>query len=74
MNYQLLTNGFPAISIAKENRLAYFNSLEAYAAEGNLAPFAEMVAGLVEQQLDRYLGLAAPDMEQGQGTMGLELK
>lgn len=65
MNYQLLANGFPAISIAKENRLDYFNTLEAYAVEGNLAPFAEMVAELVEQQLDRYLALAAPEQEQG---------
>lgn len=39
MNYQFLTNGFPAVSIAKENRLEYFNTLECYAVEGNLAPF-----------------------------------
>lgn len=58
MNYQLLANGFPAISIAKENRLAYFNTLEAYAVDGNIAPFAEMIASLTEQQLDRYLSLA----------------
>lgn len=54
MNYQFLTNGFPAVSIAKENRLEYFNTLECYAVEGNLAPFADMIAQLVEQQLDRY--------------------
>lgn len=58
MNYQLLANGFPAISIAKENRLEYFNTLEAYAVEGNIAPFAEMIASLTEQQLDRYLKMA----------------
>lgn len=59
MNYQLMAAGFPPISITKENRLNYFNALEAYAVEDNLAPFAEMVAGLVEQQLDRYLGMIA---------------
>lgn len=59
MNYQLLSAGFPPISIAKENRLAYFNALEAYAVEGNLTPFAEMIAELVVQQLDRYLGMIA---------------
>lgn len=59
MNYQLLAAGFPPISIAKENRLAYFNALEAYAVEGDLTPFAEMIAELVEQQLDRYLGMIA---------------
>lgn len=58
MNYQLLTNGFPAISIAKENRLEYFNTLEAYALEGNIYPFSEMIASLTEQQLNRYLAMA----------------
>lgn len=57
MNYQLMTSGFPPISIAKENRLEYFNTLEAYAIEGNLAPFAEMIAELTDRQLDRYLGM-----------------
>lgn len=66
MNYQLLTNGFPAVSIAKENRLEYFNTLECYAVEGNLAPFADMIAQLVEQQLDRYLKMAEPKQELGQ--------
>lgn len=63
MNYQLLSAGFLPISIAKENRLVYFNALEAYAVEGNLAPFAEMIAELEEQQLDRYLGMMASKQE-----------
>lgn len=66
MNYQFLTNGFPAVSIAKENRLEYFNTLECYAVEGNLAPFADMIAQLVEQQLDRYLKMAEPKPDMGQ--------
>lgn len=57
MNYQLMANGYPPVSIAKENRLEYFNTLESYAVEGKLAPFAEMVAKLVEQQLDSYLSM-----------------
>lgn len=61
MNYQLLANGFPAVSIAKENRLEYFNALESYAVEGNLSTFADMIAKLVEQQLDRYLQIASPN-------------
>ena len=60
MNYQLLANGFPAVSIAKEDRLEDFKTLETYAVEGNLTPFADMVAQLVEQQLDRYLKMAEP--------------
>ena len=63
MNFQLLANGFPAVSIQKENRLDYFNALEAYATEGNLVPFAEMVADLTDQQLDRYLGMMEPSQD-----------
>lgn len=59
MNYQLMANGLPAISIAKENRLDYFKTLEAYAVDGNVAPFANMIAALADQQLDRYLSMAA---------------
>ena len=58
MNYQLMTHGFLPVSIAKENRLEYFNVLEAYAVEQDIKPFADMIASLEEQQLDRYLGMA----------------
>lgn len=44
------TAGFFAISIAKENRLEYFNTLEVYALEGNLEPFTNMIAGLESLQ------------------------
>lgn len=68
MNYQLLANGFPAVSIAKEDRLEYFNTLEAYAVEKNLAPFADLIAGLVDRQLDRYLRMeeTAQEMDEKQ--------
>lgn len=62
MNYQLIDQGFPPISIAKENRLEYFNTLEAYAMEGDISPFIEMIAVLEEQQLDCYIGM----LEQGE--------
>ena len=58
MNYQLLAQGFAPVSIAKENRLDYYNALEAYAVDGDLAPFTEMVAALEEKQLDHYLAMA----------------
>ena len=60
MNYQLMTDGFPPVSIAKEDRLEYFKTLEAYAVEGNLQPFAELVAGLVDRQMERYIALSEP--------------
>ena len=55
MNYQLLKNGFLPVSVAKEDRLAYYNALDKYAAEGDLQPFMELVATLEEKQLDKYL-------------------
>ena len=66
MNYQLMAKGFLPISIAKENRLEYFNTLEAYAVEGNLSPFADMIAELEEQQLDRYIGMIEQGKQMGQ--------
>ena len=58
MNYQLMAEGFPPVSIAKEDRLEYFKALEAYAAEGNRQPFADLVAGLVDRQMERYIELS----------------
>ncbi|MCM1544309.1 MAG: Fic family protein [Ruminococcus sp.] len=55
MNYQLMKHGFFAISIAKEDRLAYFEKLEAYALDGNIEPFAQFIGELEENQLDLYI-------------------
>lgn len=57
MNYQLMLQGFLPISIAKENRLPYFEALEEYAVNGKLTPFADMLAVLEAQQLKEYLTL-----------------
>ena len=57
MNYQLMKNRFLPVSISKEDRLEYFNFLEEYAVNGNLAPFADFIADLEEQQLDEYLSI-----------------
>lgn len=55
MNYQLLSKGFLPVSVAKENRLDYYNALDKYAAQGELSDIVELVAGLEEKQLDKYL-------------------
>lgn len=57
MNYQLMKNGFLPISIKKESRLEYFNTLEEYAVKDNLEPFVEMLSILEEEQLGRYLNM-----------------
>ena len=50
MNYQLLSQSFLPVSIAKEDRLTYYNTLEEFATKGNLEPFADFIAELEEQQ------------------------
>lgn len=57
MNYQLMINGFLPVSIAKENRLMYYNTLEEYALNGNLNLFADLIAELEEERLDSYIKL-----------------
>lgn len=57
MNYQLLLEGFLPISIAKENRLDYYNALEEYAVNGSLDKFTDLIAELEEKQLDEYIKL-----------------
>ena len=57
MNYQLMANGFLPVSIAKENRLEYFNVLEDYAVKGDLLPFADMIAALESDALREHLAL-----------------
>lgn len=55
MNYQLMAKGFLPISVAKEDRLAYYNALDQFAVYGELKNFADMIAALEEKQLDKYL-------------------
>ncbi len=57
MNYQLLQSGYLPVSVAKENRLQYYNALEQYAVGGDLTAFADFVAILEEAQLDEYIKL-----------------
>lgn len=61
MNYQLMINGFLPVSIAKENRLEYYNALEEYAVSGKLGRFSELIGALEEEQLDIYIALIKQD-------------
>lgn len=69
MNYQLMLQGFLPVSIAKENRLEYFDALEAYAVHSDLAPFAEMIASLEEQRLEEYLNIEQDPAQENGGPM-----
>lgn len=57
MNYQLMYHGYLPIYISKENRIAYYNALEAYATNEDIQPFLEMISTLEEEQLDIYLNI-----------------
>lgn len=57
MNYQLMLAGFLPVSVAKEQRIEYYDALEAYAVHGELRFFADMVAALEETRLDEYLAI-----------------
>lgn len=57
MNYQLMLAGFLPVSVAKEQRIEYYDALEAYAVHGELGSFADMVAALEEARLDEYLAI-----------------
>ena len=55
MNYQLTAAGYLPISIPARRRLEYFTALEAYACEGDLSLFSELVYGLEDERLDLYI-------------------
>ena len=57
MNYQLMSNEFFPISIEKENRIEYFNTLEVYKVKNDLTPFTDMIADLEEKQLNKYISM-----------------
>ena len=50
-------SGYLPVSVAKENRLQYYNALEQYGVNGDLTVFADFVAELEEVQLDEYMKL-----------------
>jgi len=55
MNYQLMSDGWLPVSVAKEDKLKYFEALEAYAVGGDIGPFAAFVAVLEGKELDRMI-------------------
>lgn len=58
MNYQLLANDYLPVSIPKENRFDYYNTLEQYAMSGNIEPFTELIADLELKQLHSFIKLS----------------
>lgn len=54
MNYQLLSLGYPPISISVASRFEYYDCLDKYCSTGELTLFADMIATLVEERLDEF--------------------
>jgi Fic family protein len=55
MNFRLLENDFLPVSIPRENRLAYYDALEAYDLDGDIFPFTELVFELEKGRLEEFL-------------------
>jgi Fic family protein len=55
MNCQLMLSGWLPVSVPKEERLRYYESLEAYAASGDIEPFAAFIAELESKELDNMI-------------------
>jgi Fic family protein len=55
MNYQLMKDGFLPVSIAKENRLTYFKTLEEYAVNADLKPFVDLITALETVRLTEFI-------------------
>jgi Fic family protein len=56
MNYQLMAGGFLPVNIRSENRIAYYEALDQYAAGGDLKPFVDILMPLELERLDWYIG------------------
>ena len=54
MNLELMKAGFPSVVITVENRLRYYQSLDAAHVEGNYEPFINLVVEAVEQSFTPY--------------------
>ncbi len=57
MNYSLMSCGFLPVNISTADRLNYYESLDKYASERILEPFADFIAELEIQRLKHYLSI-----------------
>lgn len=63
MNYQLMRGGFLPININTQDRVRYYECLDEYAANRELAPFTDFVAELEEKRITQYLNIFFDDIE-----------
>lgn len=58
MNFELMKNGYPAVVIKKEQRLAYYESLDFSHVKGDYNDFVQLVARILEDTFDFYIQYA----------------
>ncbi|MFM8443940.1 MAG: Fic family protein [Methylococcus sp.] len=57
MNFELMRSGFLPVIIPVEQRLSYYEALDLAHTRGEYEPFIDLVAGLEQDALERYLRL-----------------
>ncbi len=71
LNFELMKSGYPPAIIRKEDRLAYYDSLDEACIGGNYDGIAELVVSAVRRSLETYLSiLGLGDASHSRGTSG----
>lgn len=60
LNFDLMKLGYPPAVIRKEDRLAYYDALDAACVSGNHDAITHLVADAVERSIETYLSLISP--------------
>jgi len=57
VNLELMKAGYPPIDIKFTDRMAYYNSFDAYHVHGDLSAMEKLFAGYINERLDQYLAM-----------------
>ena len=57
VNLELMKAGYPPIDIKFTDRMAYYNSFDAYHVNGDLSAMEKMFASYINERLDQYLAM-----------------
>lgn len=57
VNLELMKAGYPPIDIKFTDRMAYYNSFDAYHLNGDLSAMEKLFAGYINERLDQYLAM-----------------
>lgn len=72
MNLELMRAGFPVVIVPVEERSVYYANLDTVAVQGDYAPFAEQVCGLVERSFAQYWFVLGVHAESEGGSNGAQ--